>query len=561
MSDEVKKELITKDSKKSFNEDVFIADGLFFGEEARTKLIAGSNKVARAVSTTLGARGNNVVINIGNNPVVTKDGVTVANTIKLSDRVEEMGASLIKEATRKVSMDGGDGTTTATVIADAIIMEGMTMANKFNPVFLKRGMDIALDETLKSIEKFKKDIESSDEVKQVASISANNDDKIGAVIAEAIEKAGREGLVTIKGGENVEDVIEITEGIEIGAGWASPNMITNNVSHQAVFKNPYILMYTGKITEWKQLSGIMNQVLALNNATNSSKGVIVIAKSIEEQALRTLELNHINGTLPCVAINAPDIHDNMINMMEDIALVTNSELYLETEEGSLEDALIGDLGTCEQITVGKYITEIISDTKLKDNEELQELINTRIESLKLEIEEEKEEMRLYVLRSRLAKLAGKISVISTGGSSDIDRAERAARMTDALHAARAAIADGIVPGGGVILVKAYNELNEWLIDNVIKDEAVLAGYNVVKEALLTPIKTILGNAKLTDNQIDDTIDEIIKNKIGGYDAYALSAVDDMFAAGVIDPAKVTATAVKQAVSIASVISSVSCVCL
>ncbi len=520
-----------------------MAKQLVFDEEARRSLLKGVEKLSNAVKVTLGPKGRNVLLDKKfGAPTVTKDGVSVAKEIELEDAFENMGAQLLKEVATKTNDVAGDGTTTATVLAYSIIKEGLkSVAAGINPMGIKRGIDKAVDVAVGELAKMSKVIKDKEEIAQVAAISANNDMEIGDEIAGAMEKVGKDGVITVEESKTIDTTTEFVEGMQFDRGFVSPYFATNKDTMTAVLENPYILIHDKKISSMKDLLPILEKV------AQQSKPVLIIAEDIEGEALATLVVNTIRGTLPAVAVTAPGFGDRRKAMLEDIAILTGGEVISEELGLKLETTELTQLGSAQSIKVNKEDTTIINGGG-KQND-----IKGRIAQIKAQIEETTSDYDREKLQERLAKLAGGVAVINVGAATETELKEKKHRVEDALSATRAAIEEGIVPGGGLSLVQAIAALDGESAESMAEDEVV--GYRIVKRALEEPIRQIAINAGVDGSIVAQ---RARTEKAGiGFDAAKIDWVN-MVKSGIIDPAKVTRSALQNAASIAGLLLTTEC---
>lgn len=504
--------------------------------EARNGLKAGVDKLANAVKVTLGPKGRNVVIEKKfGSPTIIKDGVTVAKEIELEDKLENIGAQMLREVASKTSDIAGDGTTTATVLAQAIIAEGIkNVTAGANPMSIKRGIDVATEKIVEELKKQKQDVGSDfEKVAQVATISANQDEEIGRKIAEAMEKVGKDGVITVEDSKTAETYLEFVEGMQFDRGYLSPYFVTNSDNMEAELEEPYILIYDKKISNMKDLMPILEKVV------QTGKSVMIIAEDIEGEALATLVVNKLRGTFKVLAVKAPGFGDRRKAMLEDIAVLTGATVVSEEQGYKLENATLDYLGTCKRIVSDKDDTTIVGgsgETKM---------IKARINEIKVQIDKTTSDYDREKLQERLAKLSGGVAVLYVGAPTEVEMKEKKARVEDALHATRAAVEEGIVPGGGVALLRAIKGL-----DDVKVSENQMVGVNIMRRALEEPIRQIAANAGAEP--------AIVVNKVAegkgdfGYDA-RLNEYVNMFKSGIIDPTKVVRVAVENAASIAGLL--------
>lgn len=507
---------------------------LLFSEDARRAMERGVNAVADTVKVTLGPKGRNVVLERKfGSPVITKDGVTVAKEIELKDPYENMGAQLCKEVASKTNDIAGDGTTTATVLAQAIVKEGMkTVAAGCNPIFLKRGMDRAVDAVVEELRANSVSVDTKEEVAHVASISAN-DREIGELIAEAMEKVGRDGVITIEESKGIETTVDIVEGMEFDRGYVSPYLVTNTETMEVELDDPYILIYE------KKLSSIQELLPLLEKVVGSGKPLLIIAEDVEGEALPTLVLNKIRGTLNVAAVKAPGFGDRRKAMLEDIAVLTAGTFISEALGIKLENVDLGMLGRAKKVKISKEKTTIIEGAGSK------EAVQARVNQIRRQIEETDSDYDREKLQERLAKLAGGVAVIKVGAATETEMKEKKHRVEDALSATRAAVEEGIVPGGGVALINAIPALDKVEANG---DEAV--GVQIIRRALEEPLRQIAENAGFEGSVVVGKVKEAEKGV--GFNA-ATEVYEDMIKAGIVDPTKVTVSALQNAVSIASML--------
>ncbi len=519
-----------------------MAKEITFSSDARDKLKRGVDKLANAVKVTLGPKGRNVIIDKKfGAPTVTKDGVSVAKEIELEDPIENMGAQLVKEVASKTADDAGDGTTTATVLTQAIFQAGIkNVAAGANPMDLKRGIDKAVIEVVKNLRAQSKTINSDKEISQVATISANNDSEIGNMIAEAMQKVGKDGVITVEEAKGTETEVKTVEGMQFDRGYLSPYFVTNTEKMEAELDNPYILIYDKKISNMKELLPI------LEATAQTGKPLLIICEDVEGEALATLVVNKIRGSLKIAAVKAPGFGDRRKAMLEDIAVLTGGTLISEERGYKLENATIDYLGTAEKINIDKDNTVIVNGAGNKKD------IDARINQIKAQVEATTSDYDKEKLQERLAKLSGGVAILYIGAATEVEMKEKKDRVDDALSATRAAVEEGIVAGGGVALVRAIAALNNLKVDN--DDQAT--GVEIVKTALVSPLKTIVDNAGKEGAVI-------VQKVLEGKDDYGYNAREDkfenLFAAGIIDPTKVTRLAIENASSIASLILTTECV--
>lgn len=512
-----------------------MAKQLKFDEEARRSLLVGVEKLAKAVKVTLGPKGRNVVLDKKfGSPVITKDGVTVAKEIELEDPYEDMGAQLIKEVAEKTSDAAGDGTTTATILAEAIYREGLKLVSAgANPMALKRGVDKAVDAVVEELKKLSKPIKDKKEIEQVAAIAANNDKNIGGLIAEAMDKVGKDGVITVEEAKTMATTLEVVEGMQFDQGYLSPYFITDPERMECVLEDPYILIYEKKISALKDILSLLEKI------ARTGKPLLIIAEEVEGEALATLVVNKIRGTLSCCAVKAPGYGDRRKAMLEDIAILTGGRAITEDLGIKLENVTLDDLGRAKRVTVDKENTTIVEGAG-KTSE-----IKGRINQIKKQIEETDSDYDREKLQERLAKLAGGVAVIRVGAATETEMKEKKARVEDALHATRAAVEEGIVPGGGVALLRCIPAVEKL---NLEGDEKI--GAEIVKRALEEPIRQLAENAGQEGSVV---VQRVKEEKINiGYDVDK-GRYTDMLEAGIIDPTKVTRCAIQHASSVASLL--------
>jgi chaperonin GroEL len=518
------------------------AKELLFNVDARAKLKKGVDHLAEAVKVTLGPKGRNVVIDKKfGSPTVTKDGVTVAKEVELSDPVENMGAQMVKEVATKTSDLAGDGTTTATVLAQAIFREGLkNVTAGANPMELKRGIERAVEAVVEHLKSISTPSAGKKEIAQVGTISANNDKEIGNLIAEAMEKVGKDGVITVEEAKGLETTLETVDGMQFDRGYLSPYFVTDPEKMEAVLDDPYILIHDKKISAMKELLPILEKV------AQTGKPLLLIAEDVEGEALATLVVNKLRGTLKVVAVKAPGFGDRRKEMLRDVAVLTGGQVISEEVGFKLENATLSDLGRAKRVVVDKDNTTIV-DGKGKEGD-----IQGRINEIKAAVEKSTSDYDKEKLQERLAKLAGGVAVINVGAATETEMKEKKARVEDALHATRAAVEEGIVPGGGVALLRAQVALEKI---KGTEDEKV--GVEIVRRALEEPIRMIAQNAGAEGSIVVARVRES-KDKNFGYNAQT-DAYEDLARAGVIDPTKVTRTALQNAASIAGLLLTTECV--
>ena len=519
-----------------------MAKDIKFDIEARDGIKRGVDALANAVKVTLGPKGRNVIISKSfGAPVVTKDGVTVAKEIELEDALENMGAQMVKEVASKTNDLAGDGTTTATVLAQAIVKEGLkNVAAGANPMDLKRGIDKAVEALTANLGKQTQEVgNSSEKIKQVASISANNDDQIGELIAQAFGKVGKEGVITVEEAKGTDTYVDVVEGMQFDRGYLSPYFVTNSEKMTADLENPYILIYDKKISAMKDLLPVLEPV------AQSGKPLLIIAEDVDGEALATLVVNKLRGSLKIAAVKAPGFGDRRKAMLEDIAILTGGTVISEERGFTLENATIDQLGTAEKVAIDKDNTTIVNGAG--ENE----AIHNRVNQIKAQMETTTSDYDKEKLQERLAKLAGGVAVLYVGAASEVEMKEKKDRVDDALHATRAAVEEGIVAGGGVALVRAKAVLAN--LEAINADEAT--GIQIVNRAIEAPLRTIVENAGGEGSVV---INKVLEGKDNyGYDAKSDSFVD-MLKAGIIDPKKVTRVALENAASVAGMILTTEC---
>jgi chaperonin GroEL len=518
------------------------AKELLFNTDARSKLKRGVDQLAEAVKVTLGPKGRNVVIDKKfGSPTVTKDGVTVAKEVELSDPIENMGAQMVKEVATKTSDLAGDGTTTATVLAQAIFREGLkNVTAGANPMELKRGIDRAVEAVVEQLRSISVPTAGKKEIAQVGTISANNDKEIGNLIAEAMEKVGKDGVITVEEAKGLETTLETVEGMQFDRGYLSPYFVTDPEKMEAAVEDPYILIHDKKISAMKELLPL------LEKSAQSGKPLLIIAEDVEGEALATLVVNKLRGTLKVVAVKAPGFGDRRKEMLRDIAVLTGGQVISEELGFKLENATLNDLGRAKRIVVDKDNTTLVDGRGKPDD------IKGRIAEIRGAIEKSTSDYDREKLQERLAKLSGGVAVINVGAATETELKEKKARVEDALHATRAAVEEGIVPGGGVALVRAQAAL-----EKVKGTEDEKIGVDIVRRALEEPIRMIAQNAGAEGSIVVARVKDS-KDKNFGYNA-ANDTYEDLVKAGVIDPTKVTRTALQNAASIAGLLLTTECV--
>jgi chaperonin GroEL len=520
-----------------------MAKQLMFDESARRALLKGVDKMSTAVKVTLGPKGRNVVLDKKfGAPTVTNDGVTIAKEIELEDPFENMGAQLLKEVATKTNDVAGDGTTTATVLAYSMIKEGLkSVAAGINPMEIKRGITKAVEVAVKDIKDNAKEIKEKEEIAQVAAISANNDMEIGNLIADAMEKVGKDGVITVEESKSMETHLEVVEGMQFDRGYVSPYFVNNRETMTTVLEDPYILIHDKKVSSMKDLLPILEKI------AQAGKPLLLIAEDIEGEALATLVVNTLRGTLNTCAVKAPGFGDRRKAMLEDISILTGGQVISEELGLKLENTEMNQLGRAKTVKVDKENTTIIEGSgKAKD-------IKDRIAQIKVQIEETTSDYDREKLQERLAKLAGGVAVINVGAATEVELKEKKHRVEDALSATRAAIEEGVIAGGGVTLVQSVKALDKFDATGLTEDEKV--GYRIVKRALEEPMRQIGENAGLDGSIVVERAKS--EKKGNGFDA-AKMVWTDMFKAGIIDPAKVTRSALQNAASIAGLLLTTEC---
>jgi chaperonin GroEL len=510
-----------------------MAKELKFDQEARNAILRGVNILADAVKVTLGPKGRNVILEKSfGSPTVTKDGVTVAKEIELEDRFENMGAQMVKEVASKTSDTAGDGTTTATLLAQALYREGSkVVAAGANPMDVKRGIDLAVEEVGKELKKLTKPTKDQKEISQVGTISANNDETIGNIIAEAMNKVGKEGVITVEEAKGMETTLDVVEGMQFDRGYLSPYFVTDAEKMEAVLDDPYILLNEKKISNMKDMLPILEQIAKMG------KPLLVIAEDLEGEALATLVVNKLRGTLKCCAVKAPGFGDRRKAMLEDLAILTGGKMISEDLGIKLENIKLNDLGQAKRVSIDKDNTTVVDGAGAKKD------IEARVKQIRVQIEETTSDYDGEKLQERLAKIIGGVAVINVGAATETEMKEKKARVEDALHATRAAVEEGIVPGGGVAYLRCLPALEKLKLEG---DRQI--GVNIVKRALEEPIRQIANNS----GQEGSVVTQKVKNEKGafGFDA-TKDEYTDMIKAGIIDPTKVVRLALQNAASVAS----------
>jgi chaperonin GroEL len=517
------------------------AKDVVFGGEARARMVEGVNILANAVKVTLGPKGRNVVLERSfGAPTVTKDGVSVAKEIELKDKLQNMGAQMVKEVASKTSDIAGDGTTTATVLAQAIVREGMKyVAAGMNPMDLKRGIDKAVAALVAELKKASKATTTSKEIAQVGSISANSDETIGKIIADAMDKVGKEGVITVEDGKSLESELDVVEGMQFDRGYLSPYFINNPEKQAALLDNPFVLLYDKKISNIRDLLPTLEQV------AKAGRPLLIIAEDVDGEALATLVVNTLRGILKVVAVKAPGFGDRRKAMLEDIAILTGGKVIAEEIGLSLEKVTLADLGTAKRAEIGKENTIIIDGAGAAAD------IEARVKQVRVQIEEATSDYDREKLQERVAKLAGGVAVIKVGAATEVEMKEKKARVEDALHATRAAVEEGIVAGGGVALLRAKQTAGAIKGDNADQE----AGIKLVLKAIEAPLREIVYNA---GEEASVVVAAVLAGKGNhGYNA-ANGTYGDMIDMGILDPTKVTRTALQNAASVASLMLTTEC---
>jgi len=512
------------------------AKDIRFAEDARTRILRGVNTLANAVKATLGPKGRNVVLEKSfGSPTITKDGVSVAKEIELADKFENMGAQMVKEVASKTSDVAGDGTTTATVLAQALIREGLkAVAAGMNPMDLKRGIDKAVIAAVEELKKLSKPSADSKSIAQVGTISANGDELIGKLIAEAMDKVGKEGVITVEEGSGLDNELDVVEGMQFDRGYLSPYFINNQQSQQVELEDPFVLLYDKKISNVRELLPVLEGV------AKAGKPLLIVAEEVEGEALATLVVNTIRGIVKVAAVKAPGFGDRRKAMLEDMAILTGGQVISEEVGLQLEKATLKDLGRAKKVVITKENTTII------DGAGEAAAIQSRIKQIKAQIEETSSDYDREKLQERVAKLAGGVAVIKVGAATEVEMKEKKARVEDALHATRAAVEEGVVPGGGVALIRALSALAKLKGDN----EEQTHGIQIAKRAMEAPLREIVTNAGEEPSVILNKVAEGKGNF--GYNA-ATGEYGDMVELGILDPTKVTRTALQNAASIAGLV--------
>ena len=517
------------------------AKDVVFGTDARTRMVEGVNILANAVKVTLGPKGRNVVLERSfGAPTVTKDGVSVAKEIELKDKLQNMGAQLVKEVASKTNDIAGDGTTTATVLAQAIVREGIKyVAAGLNPMDLKRGIDKAVIALVEELKKQSKATTTSKEIAQVGSISANSDESVGTIIAEAMDKVGKEGVITVEEGKSLQNELDVVEGMQFDRGYLSPYFINNPEKQSAILDNPFVLLFD------KKISNIRDLLPTLEAVAKAGRPLLIVAEDVEGEALATLVVNTIRGILKVVAVKAPGFGDRRKAMLEDIAILTGGKVIAEEVGLSLEKVTLEDLGQAARVEIGKENTTIIDGAGKADE------IEARVKQIRIQIEEATSDYDREKLQERVAKLAGGVAVIKVGAATEVEMKEKKARVEDALHATRAAVEEGIVAGGGVALLRAKQAVGSLVTGHAEQD----AGIQLVLKAIEAPLREIVANAGGEPS--------VVVNKVlEGQGNYGFNAANDtygdMLEMGILDPTKVSRTALQNAASVASLLLTTEC---
>ena len=506
-----------------------------FSEDARRAILKGIKILSEAVKITLGPKGRNVILEKKfGAPTITKDGVTVAKEIDLEDKFENMGAQMVKEVASKTSDVAGDGTTTATILAEAIYREGLkTVTAGANAMEIKKGIDKAVESVVDDLKKLSTPIKGSSDIAQVAAISANNDKEIGNLIADAMDKVGKDGVITVEEAKGMETALDVVEGMQFDRGYLSPYFITNPDRMECILEDVYILLYEKKISAMKDLLPVLEKI------AQKGRPLLIISEEVEGEALATLVVNKIRGTLQASAVKAPGFGDRRKAMLEDIAILTGARVISEEAGFKLENSVVGDLGQAKRITIDKENTTIVEGAGKKVD------LQARIQQIRNEMEQTTSDYDKEKLQERLAKLAGGVAVLNIGAATEIEMKEKKARVEDALHATRAAVAEGIVPGGGVALIRSISALGKLKLEG---DQQI--GIDIVKRALEEPTRQLAANA----GKEGSVIVEQVKTKEGAFGYNVMTEkIEDMIAAGIIDPTKVTRSALQNASSIAGLL--------
>ena len=512
-----------------------------FSEEARAKLLEGVNTLADAVKVTLGPKGRNVILDKSfGAPSVTKDGVSVAKEIELEDKFQNMGAQMVKEVASQTNDQAGDGTTTATVLAQAIVNEGLkSVSAGLNPMDLKRGIDKAITAAVKEVEKLSTPCKDNSAIAQVGSISANGDTDVGEIIAEAMDKVGKEGVITVEDGSGIDNELDVVEGMQFDRGYLSPYFINNQEKMNVALEDPFILLFDKKISNIKDLIPLLEAV------AKAGKALLIIAEDVEGEALATLVVNNMRGVVKVAACKAPGFGDRRKAMLEDIAVLTGGKVISEEVGLSLETTTVEDLGTAKKVVLDKENTTIVNGAGAKST------IDGRVQQIRTQIEDTTSDYDREKLQERVAKLAGGVAVIKVGGGSEVEMKEKKARVEDALHSTRAAVEEGVVPGGGVALIRVLEKIGKIKADNQDQQE----GINIALRAFEYPLKTIASNAGEESSVVAESVKKAKGNN--GFNA-ATGEYGDMLKMGILDPAKVTRTALQAAGSLGGMMITTEC---
>jgi chaperonin GroEL len=514
-----------------------MAKRIVYGEDNRSDMLRGINKLANVVKVTLGPKGRNVLIEKSfGAPLITKDGVTVAKEVELDDKIENMGAQMVREVASKTSDIAGDGTTTATVLAQAIYREGVkNVAAGANPMDLKRGIDAAVVVAIDALKNNSKAVSDNKEIAQVGTISANSDDTIGSIIADAMDKVGKDGVITVEEAKGLDTTLDIVEGMQFDRGYLSPYFVTDSERMEVVLENPYIILVEKKVSNMKDILPVLEQI------AKEGKPFLIVAEDVDGEALATLVVNRLRGTLQCCAVKAPGFGDRRKAMLEDLAILTGGEVVSEDRGMKTEDLTLAQLGQAKTVTIDKDNTIIV------DGAGTSEAIKSRVGQIRSQVEETTSDYDKEKLQERLAKLVGGVAIINVGASTEIEMKEKKARVEDALHATRAAVEEGIVAGGGVALIRIQGTVQE-MAEKLEGDQKI--GAQIIVKALEEPIRQIVGNAGLEGAVVINKVKELEGNN--GFDA-AKEQYVDMMEAGIIDPTKVTRNALQNAASVSGLL--------
>ena len=514
-----------------------MAKQIYFGEDNRKEMLQGINQLADVVKVTLGPKGRNVLIEKSfGAPLITKDGVTVAKEIELENKIENMGAQMVREVASKTSDTAGDGTTTATVLAQAIFKEGVkNVAAGANPMDLKRGIDIAVKAAVVALANSSKTVSDSKEIAQVGTISANNDKTIGTIIADAMDKVGKDGVITVEEAKGLETTLDVVEGMQFDRGYLSPYMVTDSDRMECVLENPYIILVEKKISNMKDILPVLEHI------AKEGRPFMIIAEDVDGEALATLVVNKLRGTLQCCAVKAPGFGDRRKAMLEDIAILTGGEVVSEDRGMKVEDLTIDQLGTAKTVTIDKDNTVLVDGAGTTDS------IKARVAQIKAQIEETTSDYDREKLQERLAKLVGGVAIINVGAATEVEMKEKKARVEDALHATRAAVEEGIVPGGGIALLRVQKEIVT-AAEGLKGDQKI--GALIINRAVEEPIRQIVANAGLEGAVVVNKVKGLSANE--GFDASGEEYVD-MMSNGIIDPTKVTRNALQNAASVSGLL--------